>query len=192
MPLVHGHIVLNHLHLGINQWQMEACECVNAWVETGLLGLAGAWAFYRFVIKRESKPYVQFDLEIRPLGVSGHMRLLELEARLTNKGSVRHYIDQFDFSLFGLQGNAPIEQGDQTINHQVKMEMLISDRQWVPLHREGDTDGWGHTFVDPGIVQAYRHVTAIPITFKYLVLRSRFSYRDRKSDFHDCQIALSM
>jgi hypothetical protein len=186
-------VVILHT-FGKKRVPMGICAGIHEWVETGLLVGAGAWSYYKFIVQRESKPFVQFDLEMRPLGVSGHMRLLELEARLTNKGGVRHYIHQFQFSLFGLKSNDPIVLGGQNINYQVAMEKLIEHRNWVTLTKNGMDEGksWGYTYVDPGIVQAYRHVTAISPAYTYLLLQARFSYRDKKSGFHTCQTALTV
>jgi hypothetical protein len=147
--------------------------------------LGGAWAFWKFVIQRESRAKIEFELELNILGPQLDKLIVEIIAKVTNKGLVRHWLTDFGFDLLYLPKDTPVEFGDIRINHQVLFQPLLKERYWIP-------PTWSATFIDPGVCQRYNYVSAITNDASYVLIHARFKYPDARSAFHTAQKVFSI
>jgi len=142
--------------------------------------IGGGWAFWKFVIQREGKPKIEFNVDFKVIGIHQNEYVTEIIAELQNKGLVREKIYDFKFDLLYLSDKDNIVEGGDEILKQLLFNKRIRRQEWFPQK-------WKYTFADPGIVQRYTYVTHLPIDTKFVLVRSKFKYTDRKSDFQGAQ-----
>jgi hypothetical protein len=142
--------------------------------------VGGGWTFWRFVLQREGNSKIQFNVDLKVIGVHKDKFIVEVIAMVENKGLVRHYVNDFRFDLLYLSDKQDIVEGDESINKQVLFEKIVSKRYWIP-------PDWYYSFIDAGVTQNYTYTTFLPIESKYALVFAQFKYPDRKSDFHTSQ-----
>ncbi len=84
--------------MGPLAWKDLFTAIKDALLAIGVL-VGGGWALWRFVLEREGKPKIQFDLDLNILGKQGNKFLVEVIAIVENKGRVRHWLKDFRFDL---------------------------------------------------------------------------------------------
>lgn len=167
------------MDMNLSQWK-EVAEIAEKSVTALAVLIGGGWALWKFVIQRESYGKVEFDLELNVLGVQAGKLIVEVVAKVTNKGLVRHWLTDFQFDLLYLPENAPVQLGDKSINEQVLFQSVVKKRYWIP-------PDWLATFIDPGICQRYTYVTLAPADARFLLVFAKFKYPDAESEFHTAQ-----
>jgi hypothetical protein len=155
-------------------------EFIKNFIEILAILIGGGWAFWRFILQREAHSKIQFNLDLRVLGIQKDKYIVEIIAIVENKGLVRHYINDFRFDLLYLSKEHKVIEGDRKINRQVQFIKLINKRYWIP-------PDWYYSFIDPGITQNYTYVTHLPIESRYALIYALFKYPDKKSGFHTAQ-----
>ncbi len=140
----------------------------------------GGWTFWRFILQREGNSKIQFNVDLKVIGVHKDKYIVEVVAVVENKGNVRHYVNDFRFDLLYLSDKQDVVEGDERINKQLLFEKIISKRYWIP-------PDWYYSFIDPGVIQNYTYTTFLPIESKFALVFAQFKYPDRKSDFHTSQ-----
>jgi hypothetical protein len=152
--------------------------------------IGGGWVIWKFSIQREAHPKVEFDLECEVIGSQDRKKIIQITACLHNKGSVRHKIDgnEFYYKIRYLlhsdkvsngyeisAGKNDAQQGgkDEKIKvNQTRFKTFevngIKRSRWAPRYE--------YTFIDPGVVQRYRSVVALPENVDFIVVRSYFKY----------------
>jgi hypothetical protein len=156
-------------------------DCLAA---AGVL-VGGAWALWRFVLRRELHPKIQFDLDLHVVSREHDHLVVEVVAVVENKGIVRHWLRDFRFDLLYLPVGAPIVEGDERINRQALFEPIFKKRYWIP-------PDWISTFIDAGVVQRYTYLARVPKTSSMLLVFAMFRYPDSNSEFHTAQKAFSV
>ena len=131
--------------------------------------LGGAWTLWRFVLQREGNAKIQFNVDFKIIGTLKNDYIVEVIAIVENKGSVRHYVNDFKFDLLYLTEEHEIEEGDKRINNQLLFEKIIDKRYWIP-------PSWYNSFIDAGVVQNYTYVTHLPIEAKFALVYAQFKY----------------
>src|SRR5262245_46623738 len=155
-------------------------DCITA---AGVL-VGGAWALWRFVLRRERHPKIQFDLDLSIVSREHDHLVVEVVAVVENKGLVRHWCRDFKFDLLYLPAGAPIVEGDE-INGQALFEPIFKERYWIP-------PDWLSTFIDAGVVQRYTYLAKAPKDASILFVFAKFKYPDSESEFHTAQKAFSI
>ena len=135
--------------------------------------IGGIWAYLRFVRQVEYFPHIEFGVDIQFVGLQNSEWLVELQALINNKGSVRHEIHDFQFDLRYLKKSDKLQDGDEKIGHQTFIPHLLKEESWVEYI----------TFVDPGNNGRYSYITTIPKDATFLLLHGRFRYKD-ENFFH--------
>jgi hypothetical protein len=119
--------------------------------------------------KRELLNKIVTSGRLRQLGTLKNSHIVEIIAIVENKGSVRHFVNDFKFDLLYLSKDHEIKEGDERINKQLLFEKIIDKRYWIP-------PSWYNSFIDAGIVQNYTYVTTIPIEAKFILVYAQFKY----------------
>lgn len=164
--------------MDVHYWTSLSEIVKNSFTSAGLLA-GGAWAYWKFILKREAYPKIEFDVELLVIGHQDHKTLIEIAAVVANKGSVRHWLYDFQFDLFVLSRDDKILMGGDKINQQVFFNAAFKDKYWVP--------GWEGTFIDSGVSQRYSYIASIPDTTAFVLIKSRFRYPDKESESHVAQ-----
>ena len=163
----------------LEEWKAIADVTSNFVTAFGIV-VGGGWALWKFGIQRKAHPKIEFDLELNILGKQTESLIVEVIAKVTNKGLVRHWLRDFSFDLLYLPKDQPIQLGDERINMQVLFTPVFKKRYWIP-------STWLETFIDPGICQRYTYVASAPANAVYLLVFAQFKYPDSKSAFHTAQ-----
>ncbi|HBS85703.1 MAG: hypothetical protein A2W91_13640 [Bacteroidetes bacterium GWF2_38_335] len=152
------------------------------------------WTYRKFVRQRERHPKIQFDIDINFLTIQDDNIIFEICLMIENKGVVRHQIDANSLSvnLRYLLDNDKIEHGTADYNYQTKFTNFSpatnldfnEKRLLIPKK-------WQNTFIDPGVIQKYSYVTHLPVKASCILVKSKFNYSDKDSDFHGAQKAFS-
>lgn len=147
--------------------------------------IGGIWVYWKFFLNRENESKIELDLDIKLVGKSQNTLILELSAVLTNKGLVRHIIENFSFDFLYLSNADSIIKGDEIIDHQLLFpNKLFNDpQQWV-------SKKWYQAFVDAGVTRKFSHITFIPADSKYGLLITRFDQPNTKRILGDSTMNL--
>ena len=78
-------------------------DCIEA---VGMV-VGGGWALWRFVIKGESHPQIQVDLDLRVVSRDHDHLVVDVVAVVENKGLVRHWLRDFKPRTFPLSDGDP-------------------------------------------------------------------------------------
>jgi hypothetical protein len=141
------------------------------------LTVGASWAYLRFHREREGRAKIDLTVDIDFLGTQNGKWLVHLVAQVSNGGKVRHWIRDFRFRLRALPAGSDPSDGDETICEQVVFPDLLKRGTWLPLT-------WAGTFIDPGVVNTYRHIAVIPMEVSFVLLDGMFSYADAESESH--------
>jgi hypothetical protein len=131
--------------------------------------VGGVWTIWRFVLQREGNAKIQFDVDFVVVGELKNEYVVEVVATVENKGSVRHYVNDFKFDLLYLSDKHKIVDGDDRINGQLLFEKVIDKRYWIP-------PSWYNSFIDAGVVQRYTYITHLPSEAKFVTVYAQFKY----------------
>ncbi len=165
--------------MDLNYWESLAEIVSKTATALGVL-IGGGWALWKFGIHREAHAKIEFELELNVVGYQAESILVEIIAKVTNKGLVRHWLRDLRFDLLSLSKDASVVMGDHKINEQVLFQPIIKKRYWIP-------PDWLNSFIDAGVCQRYTYITAAPMDAKYLLVYAKFKYPDSESDFHTAQ-----
>lgn len=80
--------------------------------------LGGTWTIWRYLLQREGNAKIQFNVDLKVVGVLKDSYIVEVIAIVENKGSVRLYVDDFKFDLLYLSDKHELIDGDARINFQ--------------------------------------------------------------------------
>ena len=172
-------------------------------LKTILIAIGGLWIGYNFFLKRERFPKVEFNLDLRLIDITSNTLILEFIASLENKGLTRHYIDLNTFilkiryitdtDLARLTNQTVLPFKDKLGNrtkidffalnfpHSIKPE--FGDNKeifWMPKE-------WDYIFIDGGTKQNVSLPISVPKEAKYILTKSEFKYKDKKSGLHSAQ-----
>lgn len=134
--------------------------------------IGGIWAIWRFRRQREAHPHVEFTADIIFVDEWRDWWIVELISHLENKGKVQHRIENFEFDLFGLYDEDPIQPSKQ-FGGQVYFPNLIARGSWLPERCD-------YFFIEPGVKAKYSFVARVPKRARTIILHSWFEYGDGK------------
>jgi hypothetical protein len=139
---------------------------------------------YLFVLRREFYPRAEFNVSMRILGERDNELLLELAATVKNLGLVRHTIDEFTFSLRGLEAGHPwVPNTDR--NDLIDFPRVLQRGDWV---REEYI-----TVIEPNVEQKfYFTVKVSPANVEYFNLYANMVYAARRIPDHAAAITKSI
>ncbi len=95
--------------------------------------IGGGWTCWRFILQREGHSKIQFNVDLRIVGVHKDKLIAEVIAIVENKGLVRQYVNDFRFNLLYLSDKHEILEGDSRINKQILFEKIINKRYWIGI-----------------------------------------------------------
>jgi hypothetical protein len=171
-------------------------DIVEIIIQSLAIIVGGFWVYFKFIRTRENHPKVQFDLDLLVIGRQDGKIIIELVAIIINKGSVRHWVNDFVCDVLILNKQDKVINGTEEINYQVNF--VKANPQKASLENSGKSinrivwvpKNWYGSFVDPGVEQKYTYLTSIPGDTSFVSLFSRFI---TKNDyFHSAQRTFSI
>jgi hypothetical protein len=156
-------------------------NALQAFVTALAILIGGGWAFWKFLVQRESRAKIEFSLDLRVIGHLHGKILAEVVAVVVNRVLVRHWVSDFRFDVRYLTMEDQLIEDGERFNQQVFFpRCAIRKRSWFPPR-------WKGTFIDPGVRQEYTYVTAIPSDACFAFVYATFKYPDSESGFHTAQ-----
>jgi hypothetical protein len=153
-------------------------ESVQAILTSLAISVGGGWTFWKFVLNRENRPKVSFELNVLKIGEVQDKLIIEIVATIENKSTVRHWISDFTFDVFYLKTeddlNFEPEDGYGKIRFKKINELKTN---WI-------SKKWSGSFIDPGIRQAYTYLYYVPTGTRMVTVSSEFKYNNRENDRH--------
>jgi hypothetical protein len=144
-------------------------------VETAAFIIGGVWVYWRFFLNREDESKLELDLEIKVIAVSDQGEyIVELTASLTNKGLVRHHVEDFNFDLFYLLKTDNLNHGPDVIDNELEyLHHIKKGQPWV-------SKDWYQAFVDAGVTRKFNYITFLPKNTLSALFITRFNQPQTK------------
>jgi hypothetical protein len=105
------------------------------------------------------------------VGRHGDWWIVELMAKLENKGKVQHRFSDLSFDLASLSMGEGLERSNE-FNGQAYFPGTVAKGPWIPK---------GRYFIEPGIKSIYTYVARVPATATFLMLHGNFTYRNQQA-----------
>jgi len=132
--------------------------------------VGGLWAYYRLYKRREHAVRLEFTTTVNFVGVQDGKWLVSLDAHVNNEGLVRHEITRFVLDLRCLFQADRLATSPE-LGGQVAVPRELLRASWIP-------EGWGMTFIEPGLNTVYSFVFAIPVEASFVLLHGYLNYPD--------------
>jgi hypothetical protein len=140
------------------------------------IGVAGWWAYTRYIRQGENYPHIQTRAEIEFIGKADKFWIVEVRAVLENKGKVQHRFSELAFNLEGIFENDSIEVSKQW-GGQVNFPHLIAKGSFLPA-------AFSFFLLGPGVVAKYSYLTRVPQEATFVMLHCWFRYSDGRKLGH--------
>lgn len=140
------------------------------------LGVAGIWAYLRYVRQGDRWSHVETSADILLLGWQNGLWLVELQAILENKGKVEHRVRDFEFDLAGLSVDDPLEP-DLRWGGQIDFPQKLAKGSFLPKYLD-------YFAVGLGVKARYSFIAEIPEGIAFAMLHCSFRYVDRINFAH--------
>jgi hypothetical protein len=144
----------------------DAAEAAAAVTTTLALILGGIWAYWRLIFQREREPRAEFDVFAEFVGMQDGKWLLEVSARLANRGQVRHLMKNATLNIRYLKAGDPIVESDDPKHF----------RQIVFPNALGRRPIWWDSYIDPGLEFRNSYIAWVPSDATYVLLLCKFEY----------------
>jgi hypothetical protein len=139
--------------------------------------IGGLWTLWKYIKSREGKPRVVAKISCRILDHqdSAGARIADIRLMVKNTGGERLTVSSIFMSVRGINTqttikmNGPLNQANFPIS-------IASKRRMFP-------DTWGHSYVDPGQMVSYKHLTKIPSGIKVINIHGKIECPDPSIEF---------
>lgn len=148
----------------------DAAAAIADIVSAVAIILGGIWAYWKFAVQREREPRAEFDLSAEFVGKQDGKWLIEVSARLANKGKVRHPMTEATLNVRYLLSLDTVGES-QDVTH---------FRQLSFPHSIGRRKIWTDSYIDPGLEFRNSYVTWVPEEATYVLLLCKFRYDDEE------------
>ncbi|HSS47956.1 MAG TPA: hypothetical protein VLX28_03320 [Thermoanaerobaculia bacterium] len=142
---------------------------VQASINILALMLGGAWAYRKYVVRREREPRAEVKIDLEFVGKQGKYWLVEASAYVENKGFVRYTIRNMRIRFRYLTESDNLEEGGEEIRHQIIFPNS-TDASNGKRYMEKET------YVNPNLTYRYSYVTRIPQEAIFLLVHCKLQY----------------
>lgn len=145
----------------------DLAQGISAVASASAIVIGGAWAYWKFGLHQERTPRAEFDLSAEFTGLQNGVWLIEISARLANKGKVRHQVTDATLNVRYLTVADRVTESTESRHA----------RQVVFPHSIGRRNIWGtQSYLDPGLEVRNSYVTWVPEGATYVLLLCKFKY----------------
>jgi hypothetical protein len=144
----------------------DIAEGVSSIISALAIIAAGAWAYWKFVLQMERQPRAEFDVNAEFIGVQDRKWLIEVSARIANKGKVRHLMKNATINIRYLTLADPVLESSQEGHF----------RQVAFPHSIGRRAIWQDSYIDPGLEFRNSYLTWVPEAATFVLLLCNFQY----------------
>lgn len=143
----------------------DLAQGISAIVTSVAILFGGLWAYWKFFIQREREPRAEFDVTAEFLGVQDGKWLLEISARLANRGHVRHLMKKANLNVRYLTAADPVLESSEDLYKQISFP-----------HSIGRRTAWWDSHIDPGLEFRNSYLAWVPTEATYILLLCSFEY----------------
>ena len=139
--------------------------------------VGGLWTLWKYIKSREGKPRAVAKISCRVLDHqdSAGARIADIRLMVKNMGGERLIISSIFMSVRGINKQTPITTNGP-LNQANFPISIASKRRMFP-------DTWGHSYVDPGQMVSYKHLTKIPSGIKVINIHGKIECPDPSIEF---------
>ena len=139
--------------------------------------VGGLWTLWKYIKSREGKPRAVAKISCRVLDHqdSAGARIADIRLMVKNMGGERLIISSIFMSVRGINKQTPITTNGP-LNQANFPISIASKRRMFP-------DTWGHSYVDPGQMVSYKHLTKIPAGVKVINIHGKIECPDPSIEF---------
>jgi hypothetical protein len=144
----------------------DFAEGISSVMSTLAIIIGGVWAYWKFVVQMEREPRAEFDLTAEFIGIQDGKWLLEVSARLANKGKVRHLMKNATMNIRYLT----------SADHVLESSQDGHFRQVSFPHSIGRRVVWSDSYIDPGLEFRNSYLAWVPEEATFVLLLCNFEY----------------
>ncbi len=139
--------------------------------------IGGLWTLWKYIKSREGKPRAVAKISCRVLDHQDNAgaRIADIRLMVKNMGGERLIISSIFMSVRGINKQTPITTNGP-LNQANFPISIASKRRMFP-------DTWGHSYVDPGQMVSYKHLTKIPSGIKVINIHGKIECPDPSIEF---------
>jgi hypothetical protein len=149
--------------MSYTEWK-DIAQAIQSVVTSVALIVGGIWAYSKFRYRREREPRAEFDFDVTFAGSQGGRVLVEINAYVENKGSVRHPVQDLSITIRHLLETDQIVDGAEAINFQTIIPHSVKRTLWQ------------NTYIDSGIKHRNSYIKSVPAEATFLLILGRFYY----------------
>jgi hypothetical protein len=154
----------------------DLIAAVQSAVTTLSIIVGGIWVYLKYIRQQERYPNIEFSADLNFIGKQGDWWIVEIIARIENKGKAQHRMNEFAFELDGIYANDSIEINERWRN-QVDFRHSLAKGSFLPANLK-------YFFIDPGVNSTYSFIVRVPSETTFLILHCWFSYTGRNRTGH--------
>ena len=128
----------------VNKYMALIESCVK--VCAVLVG--GFWVYYKFILKRERYPNLMLSCDINFVGIQNDFWLIEVVAKIENKGKAQLRMTEFDMQLTGIKKTDKINL-DTNFQHSIYSGSFIRSDTLISVVEPGVSADWTRIFSFP-------------------------------------------
>ncbi len=162
----------------------ETAELVQIVIATLSIIIGAFWVVYRFILKKERFPKINFTTDINVIGKQDNFYIIELIAVIENIGKAQHKMSNFGFDLNAMLEDDKVQTKEKW-GGQIDFPHQLITGSYLPPNYE-------YFFIDSGTVAKYSYLTKVPSSTTYLILHSRFVYSNRKNQAHTAEKTIKL
>ncbi len=137
---------------------------LESYVKIAAIIVGAVWAWRRFFREREACPLISFDISANFVGLHRNQWLVEVTARIENKGRVQHTLKDFTIEIRSLHAKDTLTDSDEEHRCQPIIPHQLKETSWVKHD----------SIVDPGITSKYPYVIALPEDARFISVKGQF------------------
>lgn len=150
-------------------------------VKFGLLVLAAFFTYFRFFREGTHRQRIEFDIDLKSLGIRNSDRIIEIGALAENKGNVEQKFESMLLRIRGINKDTTLEELDK---YKPRLKFPIDSKEnWEMIPKK-----YGYFFVRPGVKQRFPIVMKIPSDWTHILIKISFKYKGSK-DTHPTERA---
>ena len=144
----------------------DIAQAISSVMGTLAIIIGAGWAYWKFVLQKEREPRAEFDLTADFIGKQDGKWLLEVNARLSNKGKVRHLMKNASLNIRYLTAADPVLESSKDGHF----------RQVSFPHSIGRRSVWWDSYIDPGLEFRNSYLACVPEEAIFILLLCSFQY----------------
>ncbi len=144
----------------------DISQGISSIFSTIAITIGAVWALWKFVLQKERTPRAEFDISAEFLGKQNGKWIIEVSAKLANKGKVRHLMKDANLNIRYLTKNDKVEESIQEGHF----------KQIFFPNSIGKRKAWWDSYIDPSLEFRNSYLASVPEEATYILILCKFNY----------------